>query len=205
MRSGKMETPIRTGRPRVTTARFPHVLWPRGEVDLHTSRHGSVTVPPYGKHFPRGRRPQLAFASVGIVHAEFWRRFFEDRYQRSWYNEQNDRGSISLAPLGLGCLVRMSLRLMAARCVPGSNKSRLFSGLRKKLYSRLCVIVKSLDRCSEVTPPHLVMHTPVNYRLRHVHRARKLRRNSPFRSRRSNRCQPVLGSPAVGSSNEMHC
>jgi hypothetical protein len=29
----------------------------------------------------------------------------------------------------------MPLHLMAARCVPDSNKSRLFSGLREKLHS----------------------------------------------------------------------
>jgi hypothetical protein len=113
-------------------------------------------------------RPQLALAPVGIVHAQFWQRFSLDRYQRSSYNERNDRGSISLVPMGGGCLIRLPLRLRAARCVPGPNKSRLFSDLRKKPYSRMRAIVRSLDRHIEVRPSHLVMHTPLNYWLRHV-------------------------------------
>jgi hypothetical protein len=116
-------------------------------------------------------RPQLAFAPVGIVHAQFWQRSSVNRYQRSWYKKKNDRGSISLVPLGRGCLIRLPLPVKAARCVPGSNKSRLFSDLRTKLYSGMRVIVRSLDKHIQVSPPHVVLHMPVNYRLR-LHRAR---------------------------------
>src|SRR5713101_4944341 len=53
-------------------------------------------------------RLQLAFALAGAVHVEFWRRFFEGRYQCFLYNERNDRGSISLVSLSCVCVIRTS-------------------------------------------------------------------------------------------------
>jgi len=194
---------MRTGGLSVLTARFLQPLPPRnGLATLHITarRHVCAALPGTRSS---GRRLQLAFAPVAVVHAELWRTFFVDPYQRSWYNERNDRGSISLAPLGRGCVIRMPSPPKAARCVPGSNKSRLFSDLRKTLYSRIRIIVRSLDRHTQVLPPHSVMHTPVNFQVWHVHRARDSGATPFSLSRHIDRRQPGLELRDIASNNEI--
>ena len=102
---------------------------------------------------------RLALAFAGAAHGEFWRRFSEGRCQRSWCNERSDQGSISWVPLS-GDVCRTNLgALTAASCIPGSNKSRMFSGLSKRPPPRKRAFVKSLDTFMGFSPPHPVTHT----------------------------------------------
>lgn len=96
-------------------------------------------------------RSHRELALAGAVHAEFWRRFSEGPYQCFSCNEKNDRGSISFgAPEPCLCHTNV-LAHDAARYVPGSMKSRWFSGLGLRPFFLRTQTVKSIDTRHEAS------------------------------------------------------